>query len=146
MIRYDLICDGDHEFDGWFGGSSAFDDQVKRKLVTCPVCGSAKISKALMTPGVPSKGNRAQEPVTAIHTPMDPKAQAMVEMVRKLKTHVKENADYVGDKFAEEARRIHYGEEKARGIYGEASLEDTRELHDEGIDVLPLPNLPEDGN
>ncbi len=147
MIHYNLICDAEHEFDGWFAGSDAFDDQVKSKLVICPQCGSANVQKALMMPGVSAKSNRKQGTVTTLHSPpADPRMQVMADMVRKLKQHVKENADYVGDRFAEEARRIHYGEDEARGIYGEASLQDARELHEEGIDVLPLPDLPEEGN
>ena len=146
MIRYDILCDAEHRFDGWFASSAGFDDQVARHLVQCPVCGSHKVTKALMTPGVPARNNRDNEPVPALHAPLDPKVQAMAEMVRKLRSHVEENADYVGDKFAESARRIHYGEEEQRGIYGEATIDEARELHDEGVEVLPLPKLPEDGN
>jgi len=146
MIRYDILCDREHQFDGWFDSSDGFDDQVARKLVECPVCGSHKVAKALMTPGVPAKSNRSSEPVPALHAPLDPKVQAMVEMVRKLRAHVEDNADYVGDKFAESARRIHYGEEEQRGIYGEATIDEARELHEEGVEVLPLPKLPEEGN
>ncbi|MEE4237075.1 MAG: DUF1178 family protein [Anderseniella sp.] len=148
MIRYSLICDKEHGFDGWFGSSDDFDKQVKRGLVECPMCGSIKVSKALMTPGVPAKSNRKNdaEPVKALHAPADPKLQAMMQMVRKLREQVEANADYVGDRFAEEARRIHYGEEDPRGIYGEATLQDAVELHEEGIDVLPLPKLPDEAN
>jgi len=146
MIRYDVICEREHQFDGWFASSDGFDDQVARNLVLCPVCGSHDVEKALMTPGVPARSNRGMEPVAALHAPLDPKAQAMVDMIRKLRTHVEDNADYVGDKFAESARRIHYGEEEQRGIYGEATIDEARELHDEGVEVLPLPKLPEDGN
>lgn len=146
MIRYDILCDQDHRFDGWFASSDGFDDQVARQLVQCPVCGSHEVTKALMTPGVPAKGNRRDEPVPALHAPLDPQARAMAEMVRKLRSHVADNADYVGDKFAEQARRIHYGEEEQRGIYGEATIDEARELHEEGVEVLPLPKLPEDGN
>jgi hypothetical protein len=148
MIRYSLICDKEHEFDGWFASSDAFDKQVRRGLVDCPVCGSAKVQKALMTPGVPVKSNRKAdaEPVKALHAPADPKVREMMEMVRKLREHVETNADYVGDRFAEEARRIHYGEEDPRGIYGEATLDDAVELHEEGIDILPLPKLPDEAN
>ncbi len=148
MIRYSLACEKDHEFDGWFAGSEAFEKQLKRGLVECPECGSIKVHKALMTPGVPRKSNTKAEdtPVKALNVPADPKVQALVEMVRQLREHVKTNADYVGDQFAEKARRIHYGEEEARGIYGEATIEQAMELHEEGVDVLPLPKLPEDGN
>ena len=148
MIRYSLICDKDHEFDGWFAGSDAFDKQFRRGLVDCPVCGSAKVQKALMTPGVRVKSNRKAQagPVKALHALADPKVREMMEMVRKLREHVETNADYVGDRFAEEARRIHYGEKDPRGIYGEATIEDALELHEEGIDVLPLPKLPDEAN
>ena len=146
MIRYDLQCHAGHRFDGWFASSDGFDEQVARKLVQCPVCGSHEVTKALMTPGVPGRSNRKDEPVPALHAPQDTKAQAMAEMIRKLRSHVEENADYVGDKFAESARRIHYGEEERRGIYGEATIDEARELHDEGVEVLPLPKLPEDRN
>jgi hypothetical protein len=148
MIRYSLICDKEHEFDGWFGSSADFDKQAKRGLVECPVCGSIKVQKALMTPGVPAKSNRKDdvEPVKALHAPADPKLQAMMQMVRELREQVEANADYVGDRFAEEARRIHYGEEDPRGIYGEATLKEAVELHEEGIGVLPLPKLPGDAN
>ena len=148
MIRYSLACEKDHEFDGWFAGSDAFDTQLKRGLVECPECGTTKVHKALMTPGVPRKSNTKADdtPVKALNVPADPKVQAMVEMVRQLREHVRTSADYVGDRFAEEARRIHYGEEEARGIYGEATIEQAMELHEEGVDVLPLPKLPEDGN
>lgn len=148
MIRYSLICDKEHEFDGWFASSDAFDKQVRRGLVECPSCGSIKVGKALMTPGVPMKSNRKAdaEPVKTLHAAADPKAHAMMQMVRKLREHVAENADYVGDQFAEEARRIHYGEEDARGIYGEATIREAVELHEEGIDVLPLPKLPDEAN
>ncbi len=146
MIRYDIICEREHQFDGWFASSDGFDDQVAGNLVQCPVCGSHNVQKALMTPGVPAKANRSSEPVGALHAPLDPRARAMAEMIRKLRSHVEENADYVGDKFAESARRIHYGEEEQRGIYGEATIDEAKQLHDEGVEVLPLPRLPEDGN
>ena len=148
MIRYSLICDKDHEFDGWFGSSADFDKQAKRWLVECPICGSIKVQKALMTPGVPARSNRKDDaqPVKALHAPADPKLQAMMQMVRELRQQVEANADYVGDRFAEEARRIHYGEEDPRGIYGEATLKEAVELQEEGIGVLPLPKLPGDAN
>jgi len=148
MIRYSLVCDKEHEFDGWFASSADFDKQARRGLVECPVCGSIKVHKSLMTPGVPARSNRKDEaqPVKALHAPADPKLQAMMQMVRELRKQVEANADYVGDRFAEEARRIHYGEEDPRGIYGEATLQEAVELHEEGIDVLPLPKLPDEAN
>jgi hypothetical protein len=153
MIHYDLVCAGGHAFDGWFQGSAAFDEQAKQGLLACPECGGRKVEKALMTPGLPVKSNARKTPAP---TPAGPAQEASLvaddrkakvrEAVRELHRQVKENADYVGDRFAEEARRIYYAETKERGIYGEATLEDARSLHEEGIDVLPLPILPEDRN
>jgi len=147
MIRYDLICDQEHAFDGWFRDSEAYDAQAAAGQVVCPICGSTTIAKQLMTPGIPAKSNQRAEgrmPVFAGRN--DEKVSELVEAVRKLRRHVEENADYVGDHFAEEARRIHYNEAKPRGIYGEASLEDAKALLEEGVEVHPLPPLPEDSN
>jgi hypothetical protein len=147
MIRYDLICSKEHAFDGWFRDSEAYDAQAAAGQVVCPVCGSTTISKQLMTPGIPAKSNRrgeARMPVFAGQK--DEKVSELVEAVRKLRRHVEENADYVGDEFPEEARRIHYKEVKPRGIYGEASLDEAKALLEEGIEVHPLPPLPEDSN
>lgn len=147
MIRYDLICDKGHAFDGWFRDSAAFDAQAERGLVSCTVCGSVKVEKQLMAPGIPAKSNTKSEPSkTMVAGPVDPRLAAMMQMVRDMRRHVEENADYVGDKFAEEARKIHYEEVEERGIYGEATPEDAKALIEEGIAVHPLPRLPEDGN
>ena len=143
MIRYDLMCDKEHEFDSWFRDSAAFDDQSAAGEVTCPVCGSAKVSKRLMTPGVPAKSNRKQTPPPAI---IDAKSKAVREALRKVRQHVEATSDYVGADFPEEARRIYYKETEERGIYGEASLEDAKSLHEEGIEVLPLPPAPDEKN
>jgi hypothetical protein len=147
MIRYDLLCDKEHAFDGWFRDSEAYDVQHAAGQVVCPVCGSTAVSKQLMTPGIPAKANRRGEsrrPVFAAHK--EGKVAELIEAVRKLRQHVEENADYVGDRFAEEARKIHYNEVEPRGIYGEASLEEAKSLLEEGVDVHPLPPLPEDAN
>lgn len=146
MIRYDLICDKGHAFDGWFSDSAAYDAQAARKLVACSHCGSVEVSKQLMTPGVPAKSNRKPETAQTLVAAPDPKLQAMMTMVREIRKHVAENSDYVGKNFAEEARKIHYGEAEKRGIHGEATSDDARALIDEGIEVHPLPRLPEDGN
>jgi hypothetical protein len=147
MIRYDLTCADGHRFDGWFGDSVAFDEQVGAGAVSCPRCGSIKIEKQLMTPGIPRKGNRSSTPAqTFSATPNDPQAQALQKAIRELRRYVKEKADYVGDRFPEEARRMHYREIKQRGIYGEASAEEARDLIAEGIEVRPLPSIPEDHN
>ena len=147
MIRYDLICDKEHAFDGWFRDSEAYDEQNAAGQVVCPVCGSTAVSKQLMTPGIPAKSNRRGEvrmPVFAGQK--EAKVAELIEAVRKLRRHVEENADYVGDQFPEEARKIHYKEVEPRGIYGEASLEEAKALLDEGVEVHPLPPLPEDAN
>lgn len=148
MIRYDLICEKGHEFDGWFSDSAAFDKQQKRGLVECAQCGTSKIEKQLMAPGIPAKSNRKREagPTTMLAKPVDPRAQMMMQMMREFRAHVENNAENVGDNFAEEARKIHYKESEERGIYGHATPEEAHELLEEGIDVHPLPRLPEDGN
>lgn len=131
MIKYRLICDQEHEFDGWFADSAAFETQKKDGLLTCAVCGSQNIGKAIMAPAVPRKGNRQAD-----------EAQKIRHMMQKVSAHVEENFDYVGADFAEEARKIHYGERDARDIYGETSLDDAKELLEEGVPVAPLPGLP----
>ncbi len=140
MIRYDLICEAEHEFDSWFRDSATFDVQSQAGEVVCPVCGSQKVSKRLMTPGVPAKSNR-KAPPPAIS---DAKSKAVREAMGKIRHHVEATSDYVGADFPEEARRIYYKEAEERGIYGEASLEDAKSLHEEGIEVLPLPPVPDE--
>ncbi|MGL6181534.1 MAG: DUF1178 family protein [Aestuariivirga sp.] len=147
MIRYDLICDKGHEFDGWFRDSATYDKQARRGFVACSVCGSSKVEKQLMAPGIPAKSNRKDEvPQRMVTGPVDPRVAMMMKMMREMRRHVEENADYVGDKFAEEARKIHFAETEARGIYGEATADEATALIEEGIEVFPLPRLPEDGN
>lgn len=147
MIHYDLICDNGHAFDGWFANSAAYDRQAEAGLVTCTACGSAKVGKQLMRPGIPAKANRKDDgPQKMVAGPVDPRLAMMMQMVREMRKHVEENAEYVGDKFAEEARKIHYEEAEHRGIYGEASADEAKALIEEGIAVHPLPRLPEDGN
>jgi len=147
MIHYDLICEKGHPFDGWFRDSAAYDEQAARGLVTCTSCGSAKVEKQLMAPGIPAKSNRKDDAARKmVAGPVDPRLAMMMQMVREMRKHVEENAEYVGDRFAEEARKIHYEETEHRGIYGEASPDDAKALIEEGIAVHPLPRLPEDGN
>ncbi len=137
MIRFSLHCDKEHEFEGWFRSNDDFDSQVEKGLVTCPSCGSQKVGKALMAPSV-STGRQKEKIAIA----MSEMAKEMKEMVKK----VRENADYVGAEFAEQARKIHFGEAEARGIYGEATAEDVEALLEDGVDVMPLPVFPEDRN
>lgn len=147
MIRYDLICDKGHAFDGWFRDSAAYDAQAKRGLVNCAECGSVTIEKQLMAPGIPAKSNRkAAVPQKMMAGPVDARSQMLLHMMREMRKSVEANAEYVGDNFAEEARRIHYAEAEKRGIYGEATPQDANALIEEGIEVHPLPRLPEDGN
>jgi len=154
MIKYQLQCDKDHDFAGWFASSDAFDKQVERKLVECPECGSTEVRKALMAPNVATSRKKA-----AVETAKATEARGeIVKAMREMRRKVEENAEYVGPRFAEEARRIHYKEtegakdekgadgKKSKGIYGEASLSEAKELAEEGIDFLPLPVLPEDQN
>ncbi|MCO5145611.1 MAG: DUF1178 family protein [Aquamicrobium sp.] len=141
MIRFSLCCDKDHAFDGWFRNGDDFDAQKKRGLVSCPVCQSVKVEKALMAPSV-STGRKRETMALAMGEEQRKalaKLKAMAEEARK-------NADYVGDKFAEEARRIHFGEVEPRGIYGEATTEEARGLLDDGVDFVPLPAFPDDTN
>ena len=137
MIRFALHCDQSHEFEGWFRNNEDFEKQQSRKLVSCPVCGSHKVEKALMAPSV-STGRQKEK----ISIAMNQMAKELREMTRK----IRENSDYVGEKFAEEARKIHFGEADARGIYGEATVEEVKGLVEDGVDVMPLPVLPEDRN
>jgi hypothetical protein len=147
MMHYELICKDGHEFDGWFSSSANYDEQRRDGLLSCPVCGSDQVEKRLMMPGLPVKSNRKTEAKQPVFTgPTDPRQKALIKMMRELRKSVEQNAEYVGDKFAEEARKIHYEEADKRGIYGEATIEDANALVEEGIEVHPLPKLPEDGN
>jgi hypothetical protein len=133
MIRYALICDAGHGFEGWFGASADFDDQAASGRLVCPVCASPSVSKQIMAPAV--SGTRKQN---AIGLP--PNAQAMmVEALGQVRRHVEENFDYVGDSFAREARLIHEGKSEERGIYGEASPAEVKALVGDGVPVAPLP-------
>ncbi|MBL8903800.1 MAG: DUF1178 family protein, partial [Rhizobiales bacterium] len=134
-------------FDGWFRDSAAFDKQVKRHLISCTHCGSDAVSKQLMAPGIPVRSNRkAEASQTMVAGTVDPRTQKLMQMMREMRKSVEANAEYVGDRFADEARKIHYAESEKRGIYGEAKPEDAKALIDEGIEVHPLPRLPEDSN
>ena len=163
MIRYALACNKGHNFESWFQNSAAYDKQVKRALVTCPVCGSSKVEKALMAPRLSGVKKRGAAPAAVQEAPAPPapeaarQAPAPVAMMspqerefrtklKELREHLTKNADYVGPRFPEEARKMHYGEIEHRSIYGEASPDQAKELHEEGIEFHPLPVLPEDWN
>jgi hypothetical protein len=156
MIRYTLRCDRGHAFESWFQTSSAYDSQVKRKLVTCPACGSAKVEKAIMAPQIVSKkGRESATPAPA--TPADVAAPTSTPLMmaqerelraklKELRDHIVKNADNVGERFPNEARKMHYGDIEHRPIYGEASPDEARSLIEEGVEVSPLPVLPDDRN
>ena len=163
MIKYSVQCKKGHGFEAWFQNSAAFDTQTKRGLVSCPDCGSTKVEKALMAPHVSAStrtkgaGTQMERRELAVAKPNDAPARTvaspavaipaeMAAVLRKIRREVETKAEYVGPKFAEEARKIHYDEAPERGIYGEASLADVQALHEEGIDCLPLPVLPEERN
>jgi hypothetical protein len=153
MIRYTLSCDNDHTFEAWFRSSADFDAQAARGLLSCPQCGSEKIGKALRAPNVVVRDEptvaRVPAPVAPPPVPaamLPPEAQEMVSKLRELKAKLVENSENVGERFADEARKIHYGESPARPVHGQASLEDARALLDEGVEILPLPVLPEERN
>jgi hypothetical protein len=151
MIRYQLRCAKEHEFEAWFRDSAAFDQQSKARKVLCPDCGSAKVVKAPMAPSI---GKRALSEPQAVETPQPPAPAASASSppvptpaqirayLMAMRKHVETTHEYVGPKFPDEARKIHYGESKERGIYGEATPEDAKELVDEGIDVAAVPWLP----
>jgi hypothetical protein len=154
MIHFSLICADGHQFDGWFNSSTDFERQLKKGVVLCPVCGSPKVEKSLMAPNVatsdrqPAEEPRVQPPAVPERASFAtaPHQMALRATLRRMREVVTSNAEYVGERFPEEARRIHYEESEARGIYGEASREDAESLAEEGIEVFPLPTLPEDQN
>lgn len=134
MIVYSLSCNKGHAFEGWFRDSSAFDDQSKAGKLVCPMCDSRKVAKAPMAPSVRgTKADKANQPSAPAEM------RKMTQFMTGLRKYVTENAEYVGPRFAEEARKIHYGETDDRHIYGEATLKEAKELVDEGVDVAPLP-------
>ena len=141
MIRFSLSCDREHAFDAWFRSNDDYETQRRRGLVECPSCGSSKVSKALMAPSV-STGKKREKMALAMN---EAQRQAMAEL-KALSKKMRENSDYVGEKFAEEARKIHFGETEARGIYGEATPDQARELAEDGVAFMPIPVFPDDQN
>ena len=168
MIRYNLVCAKGHEFESWFANSATYDKQARRGLVECPNCGSSKVEKALMTPRLartkksdvaipaPPEPAAAPEPTTGPEsaaapgpTPVaviSPQERELRAKLKELRDHLVANAENVGQRFPEEARKMHYGEKKHRSIYGTASPDDAKALHEEGIEFAPLPVLPDERN
>lgn len=159
MIRYGLACDRGHRFDAWFRTSADYEVQAGGRQVVCPECGSLSVAKTLMVPAVrtarrreaavpsepKSAGSQDGAPMRVAAGP-DPSLAEAVDLMRKLSRHVRENADNVGKRFPEEARKIHYGETEPRNIYGEATPAEARELAEEGVEFHPMPVLPEERN
>jgi hypothetical protein len=133
MIKYNLKCENNHNFDAWFSDSSNFEEQNKKNLIFCPKCNSTKIEKNIMAPNI---GSKKQSYTNAIKT--EKNYEKIIKNVRK---HVEKNFEYVGDKFADEARAIHYGEKEEREIYGETSVEEAVDLIEEGVNVSPIPGV-----
>ena len=136
MIRYALICEHEHEFEGWFGSSGDYDDQQARGLLECPVCASKAVRKQIMAPAVAGTRRTVQD------EDKGPSRAMMLQAMGKLRQHVEENFDDVGDGFAKEARAIHEGKAEARGIYGQATPTEVKELVEDGVPVAPLPPEP----
>jgi hypothetical protein len=167
VIRYTLRCDNAHEFEGWFRNSGDFERQMAQGLMSCPACGSDAVTKALMAPAVstserrgnlaPASGGAEEAAGVAAAVPApasatsamiasDSRHAELLQKIRELRQQIVSNADYVGQSFADEARKMHYGETDHRSIYGETSPDDAQALLEEGISILPLPVLPEDRN
>ena len=170
MIRYRLTCKKGHEFEGWFASGAAYDRQAKQGRLTCPTCGISKVTKSLMAPSIAksakskrTKGSEAAREATgkdagrdagkeAAPAPTRPDTQRvaahreLAAAMRTLKAEIEAKSEYVGQRFPEEARKIHYEESPARGIYGEATADEAKALSEEGIEFFPLPTLPEDHN
>lgn len=155
MIRYALRCKTGHDFEAWFRSGADFEAGIG---TACPVCGSKKVEKALMAPALGRSANvgtvdQSEKSETSgksdkvkLAAAPDPRMKAMREALKEIRRHVVENAEHVGDRFAEEARKMHYDEIEPRAIYGEATSEEATALAEEGIEFQPLPRLPEDQN
>ena len=154
MIKYALACDQAHEFESWFPSSEAYESQRKRGFVTCPICDSPKVEKQIMAPRVARTDKARSAPTPEAPTPepaqpvavLSDKEREIRAMLRAIREHVEKTAENVGDRFADEARKMHYGEIEHRSIYGQANPVEARELWEEGIEVHPLPLLPDDRN
>jgi hypothetical protein len=163
MIRFTLRCENGHGFESWFRDNASYDRQARAGLVECPVCGSARVEKAIMAPNVartdkerapaplPILANAQPDSAPALDAPVEmaalpPEAHAMREMIRAFRKHVESTADNVGSNFADEARKMHFGEIEHRAIYGSATPDEVKELREDGVEAHPLPALPDDRN
>ena len=142
MIRYELTCDNGHAFEGWFGSADDFDRQQKMALVTCPTCGSAHVAKRLMAPSLSTARRKQERKELAVQTGQ----REMMNKLREIVSTIRANSEDVGERFPEEARKIHYGETEQRGLIGRATAEEVRDLLEEGVEVAALPVLPDDTN
>jgi len=146
MIRYNLKCENDHQFESWFQSADAYQRLASSGLVECPGCGSPKVEKSLMSPGVSTSRKKAADPIEIPNPSAQPVVSApdpkMAEALSKLRKHVEQNSDYVGKNFAKEATEMHLGDKPARSIYGEVAPEDAKRLADDGVPALPLPFIP----
>lgn len=152
MIHYSLLCENRHAFDAWFKSAAAYDDQVRIGIVSCPICSTTKVEKSIMAPAVSRSGEDARagaQPERSEKMSFSaghPQQAQLRAALKQLRDKVTTEADYVGDQFASEARRIHFHEVEARGIYGEATRDEVAGMVEDGIDFMPLPQLPEDHN
>jgi len=158
MIRYKLNCAEGHTFEAWFSSSKGYDAQVQRKQVTCPLCGTADVKKAIMSPRVarprsrkaaaPVEAPAATTPAPAVEPQhmLNGEQRKLLAQMRQLRDEMLSKSDYVGPRFAQEARRIHNEDSPARGIHGEATPQEVAELKEEGVEIYPVPVLPDDHN
>jgi hypothetical protein len=158
MIRYALTCQKGHAFESWFPDSAAYDKQAKRGLISCPTCGSAKVEKALMAPNLGRSSKRAAPAASPAQAPapaatatepvamISPEEREVHRKLKEVRDHLVRNAENVGARFPEEARKMHYGETGHRSIYGQATTEEAKSMLDEGIEFHPLPVLPDERN
>jgi hypothetical protein len=149
MIKYSLTCEKDHSFDSWFPDSASFDRLAKRGLVVCPECNSSRVGKALMAPAVVGAKKRdkpAAEPAPANVALVDERHRRLREMAKELRQEIMAKTDDVGPRFPDEARAIHAGDAPQRSIRGQATADEARALIEEGVGVLPIPNIPEELN
>jgi len=150
MIHYQLRCAHEHEFDGWFKDSAAFDKQARHGLIACPTCGDAKVARAMMAPAVATRAAPPPRPAPPVPAKVEAKTGAVAgpmpdhvrAMLQRVRAEVEKNCDHVGDRFAEEALRIHRGEAKPRGIYGDATPEQAESLAEEGVEISRIPWVP----